>query len=131
VGPLDKHTDDLFPGQALVYSVKLKLEFRILNQLTDIAQERLRSSNAAFSDPSQTLGSGGMSPLTTGEDPNGHWGARQQSLVSPLDSITTHGQRLEEKRLSESIPNPPARTFDLRRTSDDHDAGFERRLGEK
>lgn len=34
--------------KAFVYSIKLKMEFRILNQLTDIAQTQLRNSQARF-----------------------------------------------------------------------------------
>jgi hypothetical protein len=35
--------------------MKLKLEFRILNQLTEIAQEKLRTSQAYFSAQSETM----------------------------------------------------------------------------
>ena len=45
--------------KGFVYSVKLKLEFRILNQLTDIAQSRLRSSQAYFDTDGESSGGGG------------------------------------------------------------------------
>ena len=43
--------------------MKLKLEFRILNQLTEIAQEKLRTSQAYFSEQSDTMSV--ASPITT------------------------------------------------------------------
>ena len=43
--------------------MKLKLEFRILNQLTEIAQEKLRTSQAYFSAQSETISV--ASPITT------------------------------------------------------------------
>lgn len=43
--------------------MKLKLEFRILNQLTEIAQEKLRTSQAYFSAQSETMSM--TSPTTT------------------------------------------------------------------
>jgi len=43
--------------------MKLKLEFRILNQLTEIAQEKLRTSQAYFSTQSESMSL--ASPTTT------------------------------------------------------------------
>lgn len=67
--------------QATVYSMKLKLEFRILNQLTEIAQEKLRSSQAYFSAQSESL----QSPLATRESTSGgpEKDDMPRSLVSP------------------------------------------------
>jgi hypothetical protein len=73
--------------------MKLKLEFRILNQLTEIAQEKLRTSQAYFSAQSESLasplatsGSGGAPPWTDKDGSPGSPGtprrdSRTQSLV--------------------------------------------------
>jgi hypothetical protein len=51
--------------KAFVYSVKLKLEFRILNQLTDIAQIRLRSSQGYFGSTGQDSSGSQWDPLAS------------------------------------------------------------------
>jgi hypothetical protein len=54
--------------------MKLKMEFRILNQLTEIAQERLRSSQAYFSDSL-------VSPLGTSNTGTNIWSEKGNATL--------------------------------------------------
>jgi len=71
--------------------MKLKLEFRILNQLTEIAQDKLHASQAYFSAQSESLvsplgssGSGGDAPLWPEKD-----GVQEMCSNGRYDSLAT------------------------------------------
>lgn len=92
--------------------MKLKLEFRILNQLTEIAQEKLRTSQAYFSIKSETISV--ASPMTHaagGAIPS--WTANN----SPNTKVDTrHGDSyatnlIARARASLSCRSPPSRRF--------------------
>lgn len=78
--------------------MKLKLEFRILNQLTEIAQEKLRTSQAYFSAQSESL----ASPLaTSGSGCAPPWSGKDGSPGSPgtplHDSHTVRSPPVEQE----------------------------------
>jgi hypothetical protein len=70
--------------KGFVYSAKLKMEFRILNQLTDIAQARLRSTQAYFGGAGNGSSGSHWEPLSMAETGCPRRKSSWTTAVSPL-----------------------------------------------
>jgi hypothetical protein len=97
----------------------LKLEYRILNQLTDIAQERLRTSQDYFSDQSQSFASDFTNSLATGNRGSVQNKLNEQVMISPLDVESSQLHRIDEKSASDAVVKQPARTVSFSRSGYD------------
>jgi hypothetical protein len=77
-----------------VYSIKLKMEFRILNQLTAIASHRMRSAQGMLSDESGTINPL-ASPMPTEDE-----GDKEQVVFASAFSTaaSTSGNHTREQR---------------------------------
>ncbi|KIW04595.1 uncharacterized protein PV09_04343 [Verruconis gallopava] len=93
--------------KGFVYSVKLKMEFRILNQLTDIAQVRLRSSQQCFGDGLEISGKNGASGVNWGS-----MGSEETARpnLDPTQAATVHAG---------SSPRPVGALSDTEKGSED------------